>query len=66
MDLFRDISKGKYGNNKELKKESKHELAELGGEKRAEKFEKCVKGKGPCSCKGCRISKAKNKVLSKK
>ena len=42
MDLFRDIEKGKYGKNPKLKKEAKHELKELGGKKRAEKFEKAL------------------------
>ena len=42
MDLFRDIEKGKYGKNPKLKKEAKHELKELGGKKKAEKFEKAL------------------------
>ena len=40
MDLFKDIKKS--GNDK-LKKEAKHELSELGGEKKAEAYEKKVK-----------------------
>jgi hypothetical protein len=43
MDLFEDIQKGKFGKNKSLKKEAKHELGELGGMKTTEKFEKMVK-----------------------
>lgn len=43
MDLFRDIKKGKFGNDPHLKKEAKHELKELGGEKVAEKHEEKVK-----------------------
>jgi len=50
MDLFRDIAKGK---DKELKKEAKHELSELGGEKRAEAYEK-------------RVKKSKKEALEKK
>lgn len=42
MDLFRDIKKGKFGQNPKLKKEAKHELNELGGEKVAEAHEKKV------------------------
>jgi len=42
MDLFRDISKGKFGKSKALKKESKHELKELGGKKKAEKYERAL------------------------
>lgn len=40
MDLFKDIAKGK---DKKLKKEAKHELYELGGEKKAEAYEKRIK-----------------------
>lgn len=43
MDLFRDIKKGKFGHNPKLKKEAKHELKELGGEKAAQAHEKKVK-----------------------
>lgn len=50
MDLFKDIAKGK---NKDLKKEAKYELSELGGEKKAEAYEKKVK-------------QAKKKALDKK
>lgn len=46
MDLFRDINKGKFGNNPKLKREAKHELGELGGEKLAEAHEKRVKMAG--------------------
>ena len=42
MDLFRDIAHNKYGDNKKLKKEAKHELKELGGKKKAEKYEKAL------------------------
>ena len=42
MDLFRDIKKGKFGNNPKLKREAKHELKELGGPKRAEAHEKKI------------------------
>jgi hypothetical protein len=42
MDLFRDIKKGKFGNNPKLKREAKHEVKELGGEKVAEAHEKKV------------------------
>ena len=50
MDLFKDI---KAHGSKHLKKEAKHELAELGGEKRAEAYEK-------------RIKDSKKKALEKK
>ena len=40
MDLFKTIAKGK---DKDLKKEAKHELSELGGEEKAEAYEKKVK-----------------------
>ena len=50
MDLFKTIQHGK---DKNLKKEAKHELNELGGEKKAEAYEKKVK-------------KAKKEVLDKK
>lgn len=50
MDLFKNIAKGK---DKELKKEAKHELSELGGEKKAEAYEKKIKD-------------AKRKALEKK
>lgn len=40
MDLFKTLEHGK---DKKLKKEAKHELSELGGEKKAEAYEKKVK-----------------------
>lgn len=40
MDLFKKIEKG---DTKDLKKTAKHELSELGGEKKAEAYEKKVK-----------------------
>lgn len=40
MDLFKTIEKS---GNKKLKHEAKHELEELGGEKRAEAYEKKIK-----------------------
>ncbi len=42
MDLFKDIARGKKFTNKGLKKEAKHELKELGGMKKAEKYEKAL------------------------
>ena len=45
MDLFRDIKRGKFGKSKKLKYEAKHELEELGGEKRAERYEAKIKSK---------------------
>ena len=56
MDLFRDIKKGKFGSNPKLKHEAKHELKELGGAKKAEKYEKAIKrmkGKPQRSCSRC-------------
>lgn len=46
MDLFNHIEKGKFGHNPKLKREAKHELKELGGEKAAEAHEKKVKMAG--------------------
>lgn len=40
MDLFKTIEKE---GSKELKKEAKHELSELGGKKKAESYEKKIK-----------------------
>ncbi len=45
MDLFKDIKEGKFGRSTKLKREAKHELKELGGEKKAEAYEKKVKSK---------------------
>lgn len=42
MDLFKTIAKG---HDKKLKHEAKHELHELGGEKKAEAYERKVKDK---------------------
>lgn len=50
MDLFKTIE---HGHNKKLKKEAKHELSELGGEKQAEAYEK-------------RVKKSKKEALEKK
>lgn len=49
MDLFKDIFKGKKFSPNKLKKEAKHELHELGGMKKAQRYEKALKlmkGKG--------------------
>lgn len=61
MDLFRDIKKGKFGNNKRLKREATHELDELGGEERAEKYEKDVK-KIKANSKGKALESMKGKL----
>lgn len=61
MDLFADIKSGKFGKSKALKKESKHELKELGGEKKAEKYEKEVKHGKTCDCKKCKSFARKDK-----
>jgi hypothetical protein len=43
MDLFKDIFKGKKFTPNKLKREAKHELKELGGMGKAEKYEKALK-----------------------
>lgn len=43
MDLFKDIQKGKFGKNKNLKRAAKHELNELGGKRKAQALENRIK-----------------------